>query len=168
MLLAGRRLLSRCHLIDKGVKAGEAECLVGQAVEVDECRERVAILTGHEQFTKYQLSLSEEVNRISKDFQQKVLVSILYNRQFDTVRLDEIRIGQGSEIKDGLIDACKALGIFDDEVAQRIEEPVAAIDKSSMEVQPFAEPSYGPAQKVVEDLKESLARDSRWMGGQNN
>lgn len=82
------------------------------------------------QFTSYQVTLADEASKISLGFQKEVLTSTLYNKDFDTYKsLGKLEI-EVDEVKKGLMNAYRELGILDKTLEDKIEEHIEALRRS--------------------------------------
>lgn len=80
--------------------------------------------------TRYQLSLELQARKISSAFEKNVLVSMLYDQQFDKWDLqDALSVELGKE-KIELSKAYRELGALDDEVSKKIEKHIRALNAS--------------------------------------
>jgi len=84
--------------------------------------------------TSYQLQLESEMTKMSKDFQKQVLVTMLYNKNFDTFMIDkELKIDL-EQVKEGLLHAYDDLGALDPPVSKSIENHTKRIADSLFKV----------------------------------
>jgi len=81
--------------------------------------------------TKYQFQLETELTGLSKDFQENVLRSMLYNADFDQVDINKAVSLNLREISIGLKQAYRGLGILDNVTSDIVEEHVKAISKAT-------------------------------------
>ncbi|WP_430614460.1 AAA family ATPase [Flavobacterium sp. JP2137] len=79
----------------------------------------------------YQLQLETELSKHSKDFQENVLKTMLFNEEFDNVRLNEPIKLDIRKIQIGLKQAYNGLGILDDQISESIDKHIEAIKKAS-------------------------------------
>ncbi|NJY61966.1 AAA family ATPase [Salinimicrobium sp. CDJ15-81-2] len=82
-------------------------------------------------FTTYQLQLETDLSKLSKRFQENVLRSMLYNEEFDNVKINEPVKLDLRKISVGLKQAYRGLGILDSQTEQAIEHHVEAIKKAA-------------------------------------
>lgn len=75
-----------------------------------------------QELTAYQLSLSELVEGVSKAFQKEVLLSILYDANFDRPNWEEMRRVELGKEKEELSKAYEDLGVLDARSKAKIEE----------------------------------------------
>ncbi|MCA9733043.1 AAA family ATPase [candidate division KSB1 bacterium] len=94
--------------------------------------------------TSYQLSLAEKANEVSSKFQKEVLVSMLYDEKFDNFEIEKAWNIELSKEKDELSKAYKELGAWDKKISKKIEEHVAALNRSLDNIRIFkdGEDSY--------------------------
>lgn len=81
-------------------------------------------------FTRYQLQLQSESNRLSDSFRKQVLVSMLYSELFDTFSMQKGSRLDLQSVKAGLYRTYTYLGAFDREVSRRIDQHIRKINKS--------------------------------------
>lgn len=77
----------------------------------------------------YQLTLAKKANEISSKLQQEVLVSMLYNPEFDKFSVTDYGVELKKE-KEGLKRAYQELGALDIKVSKKINEHINAIERS--------------------------------------
>lgn len=82
-----------------------------------------------QQLKGYQLTLAKQANEISTKLQKEVLVSMLYNSDFDKFSFDETEIELKKE-KEELSQAYKELGALDENVRKKIDEHIAVLNHS--------------------------------------
>lgn len=85
-----------------------------------------------QQLTRYQLELTNEAGKVSSNFQHDVLVSMLYNKDFDTFDPRDAQNADIGEGREGLAKAYRDLGVFDSTVSKRIDEHIAALRESAI------------------------------------
>ncbi|MCT3899503.1 AAA family ATPase [Elizabethkingia anophelis] len=90
---------------------------------------RLEVLIGD--FQAYQLQLETELSKHSKDFQENVLKTMLYNEDFDNIRLNEPIKLNIPKIQSGLKQAYRGLGILDEHISDSIDKHLEAIKKAS-------------------------------------
>lgn len=79
----------------------------------------------------YQLQLETELSKHSKKFQENVLKVMLFNEEFDHVKLNEpIKINI-DKMKAGIRQAYYVLGLIDDQISDALENHLEALRKSS-------------------------------------
>ncbi len=112
-----------------------------------------------QQLTKYQLSLAGEASKVSSNFQHEVLVSMLYNKDFDTFDPRDAQNADIGEGKEGLTKAYKDLGTFDSNVSKRIDEHIAALRESVITLRDTLfsqketnEPSVDLGQRLIDSI----------------
>lgn len=86
------------------------------------------------ELTTYQLSLAEKEKEVSAQFQKNVLISMLYDEQFDTLDLHEAANTELLQEKRLLKKAYKELGAADEE---KINRHFVALEKSLFAVREF-------------------------------
>lgn len=79
----------------------------------------------------YQLQLETELSKHSKEFQENVLKTMLFNEEFDNVRLNEPIKLDIRRIQLGLKQAYRGLGLLDDQISDSIDKHIEAIKKAS-------------------------------------
>jgi len=84
--------------------------------------------------TSYQLQLESEMTKLSKDFEKQVLVTMLYDKNFDTFMIDKGLKLDLDEVKEGLLHAYDDLGALDSAVSERIENHTKKITDSLFKV----------------------------------
>jgi predicted ATPase len=111
------------------------------ALKVDSYRERDSTANSIDlklqelmsELTSYQLQLETELGSLSKLFQVNVLKSLLFNKEFDYVDINEpikLKDLDLKKIRVGLKQAYKGLGILDEETTKIIEEHTLAISSA--------------------------------------
>jgi predicted ATP-dependent endonuclease of OLD family len=75
-------------------------------------------------FTKYQLLLQGESNKLSSNFRKQVLISMLYSDQFDRFIAKRETIPDIQLVKDGLLRTYQDLEALDPEVRKRINKHI--------------------------------------------
>lgn len=83
-----------------------------------------------QQLTRYQLALELQARKVSSDFEKDVLVSMLYDQQFDKWDLKDISNVELSKEKTDLSKAYQELRILDDNVAKKIDTHIKALSAS--------------------------------------
>ena len=81
--------------------------------------------------TSYQLQLETELGKLSKGFQEDVLRSMLFNEEFDRIKINESVSLDLRRISVGLKQAYRGLGILDQKTEDVIERHIAAIEKAA-------------------------------------
>jgi ABC-type lipoprotein export system ATPase subunit len=81
-------------------------------------------------FTRYQLQLQSEINKLSDDFRKQVLASMLYSQEFDTFHTKQEVNLDFKSVKDGLMRTYSDLGALDTQIEKRIGEHISRIEKS--------------------------------------
>jgi predicted ATP-dependent endonuclease of OLD family len=90
-----------------------------------------------QQLTRYQLSLAQESNTISLDFQKEVLKSVLYNPAFDKFTAIDFSSAELVSQEGDLSRAYKELGVLDKDLKNKIKNHINALSESINEVQIF-------------------------------
>lgn len=83
-----------------------------------------------QKLTSYQLTLSEQASRVSSDLQKDVLLSMLYDKEMDTFRSDDLENVNSEDQKKDLIKAYADLSAFDNTARNRINAHFDALNKS--------------------------------------
>ena len=99
------------------------------------------------ELTSYQLQLETELSNLSKSFQVDVLKSLLFNKQFDFVNVNEpikLKDLDLKKIRVGLKQAYKGLGILDEETTKIIEEHTLAISSAAKSINKHVADSNQP------------------------
>ena len=91
--------------------------------------------------TTYQLSLAEQEKEVSAQFQKDVLISMLYDEQFDTLVLQEAANTELGQEKRQLKKAYRELGVSDEE---KINQHFVALNKGLSTVRQFLDNSNNP------------------------
>lgn len=97
--------------------------------------------------TSYQLQLETELGSMSKSFQVDVLKSLLFNKEFDFVNVNEpikLKDLDLKQIRVGLKQAYKGLGILDTETTKIIEEHTLAISSAAESINKHVADSTQP------------------------
>jgi predicted ATPase len=81
--------------------------------------------------TTYQLQLETELSKLSKGFQENVLRSMLFNEEFDYVKVNEPVKLDIRRIGIGLKQAYRGLGILDSQTDEAIDRHIEAIKKAA-------------------------------------
>lgn len=81
-------------------------------------------------FTRYQLQLQSEINKLSNEFRKQVLASMLYSEQFDKFYFEQEITLESESVRDRLLRTYSDLGALDTEVERRIGEHISRIEKS--------------------------------------
>ncbi len=81
--------------------------------------------------TTYQLQLETELSKLSKKFQEDVLRSMLFNEDFDFVKVNEPVKLDIRRIGIGLKQAYRGLGILDNQTDEAIDRHIEAIKKAA-------------------------------------
>lgn len=81
--------------------------------------------------TTYQLQLETDLSKLSKGFQEDVLRSMLFNEEFDYVKVNEPVTLDIRRIGIGLKQAYRGLGILDSQTDQAIDRHIEAIKKAA-------------------------------------
>lgn len=84
--------------------------------------------------TTYQLQLETELSKLSKGFQEDVLRSMLFNEEFDYVKINEPVKLDIRRIGIGLKQAYRGLGILDESTDQAIDRHIEAIKKAASSI----------------------------------
>lgn len=79
----------------------------------------------------YQLQLETELSKHSKKFQENVLKTMLFNEEFDNVKIHEPIKIDIRKMQIGLKQAYTVLGLLDDQITDTIDKHVEAIRKAS-------------------------------------
>ncbi|MBD1362884.1 AAA family ATPase [Mucilaginibacter sp. ZT4R22] len=82
----------------------------------------------------YQLELQSFVNDLSKQFQRDILKLMLYNPNYDVVKIDSFISIDFEKLKRGLTQAYKDLGLLDDEQKQNINHHLSIIKRASDQI----------------------------------
>lgn len=77
--------------------------------------------------TSYELQLETELSKLSKEFQENVLRSMLFNLEFDSININEEVNLDLRQISIGLKQAYRSLGILDTQTTESIDSHVKAI-----------------------------------------
>lgn len=80
--------------------------------------------------TSYELQLETELSKLSKEFQENVLRSMLFNLEFDSININEEVKLDLRQISIGLKQAYRSLGILDTQTSESIELHVKAISNA--------------------------------------
>jgi predicted ATP-dependent endonuclease of OLD family len=83
-----------------------------------------------QELTRYQLSLEVQARKESSIFEKDVLVSMLYDKQFDKWDLEDISNVELSKEKQELSKAYKELGVLDEIVSKKIAAHIKALSAS--------------------------------------
>ena len=81
-------------------------------------------------FTQYQLQLQSESNKLSDSFRKRVLVSMLYNEEFDRFPAEQEAKLDLPSVKAGLRRTYTDLGAFDPDVSARIDKHINKLGAS--------------------------------------
>ncbi|WP_312789266.1 AAA family ATPase [Sphingobacterium sp.] len=79
----------------------------------------------------YQLQLETELSKHSKKFQENVLRTMLFNEEFDGIKISEPIKIDIKKMQLGLKQAYKVLGLLEDQIMDAIDKHVEAIKKAS-------------------------------------
>jgi predicted ATP-dependent endonuclease of OLD family len=83
--------------------------------------------------TKYRSELSDQVSKVSAKFQRDVLISMLYDENFDNVDIDNLNVELGKE-KEDLSHAYQELGAWDEETSERINGHIRVLNNSLSQI----------------------------------
>lgn len=86
------------------------------------------------QLTRHQLLLESKITKLSKNFQADVLKTMLFNEEFDFLKIDKTIEIDYEEITNSLKHAYLDLEILDDTVTSIIEKHVEAISKAVINI----------------------------------
>lgn len=102
---------------------------------------------------RYQLTISEEANKLLSNFQKQVLLSIIYDEDFDSFNWDsEINVELRKE-RDGLIAAYKDLDILDDDTSRKIDNHITVLSKGVRKLNSLKRnPSNSDIRITVDDI----------------
>lgn len=94
--------------------------------------------------TSYQLTLENEVNSYSMDFQKNVLKSMLFDEELDVVDIGQEVKYDLESIKIGLISVYKDLKVFDSDTRKAINGHIKAIANAAESINSFVEDNTKP------------------------
>ncbi|MBS9774120.1 MAG: ATP-binding protein [Tenacibaculum sp.] len=87
--------------------------------------------------TSYQLQLETDLSKLSKKFQEDVLRSMLFNEEFDYIKINEPVNLNIRRIGIGLKQAYRGLGILDNSTEEAIEKHLEAIKKAANSINEY-------------------------------
>lgn len=112
----------------------------------------------------YQLTLAKQANEISSRLQKEVLVSMLYNPDFDRFSGNESEIELGKE-KDELSRAYQELGALDGNTKEKIDEHINALNRSLANIRESQTKKSSRGLRVDDIMPMSLLRRTQHIIG---